>query len=104
MPRSGANYAYGLTAVRFWPYAVATFIAILPANCFFVWLGVSAQEGFAAAAGTARARHPGEYVLLGVGLVAAFCALAYITRVAKAALEKSHTGTVAATLQDSKSI
>src|ERR1700710_1075876 len=37
MPFGLANYAYGLTAIRFWPYTIATFLAIIPANCFFVW-------------------------------------------------------------------
>jgi uncharacterized membrane protein YdjX (TVP38/TMEM64 family) len=88
MPFGLANYAYGLTAIRFWPYFIATFLAIIPANCFFVWLGASAQEGLSAAAGTGHARHPGEYVLLGIGLVAGFCALSYIARIAKAAVSK----------------
>ncbi|HSI11511.1 MAG TPA: VTT domain-containing protein [Chthoniobacter sp.] len=88
MPFGLANYAYGLTAIPFWPYFLATFLAIIPANCFFVWLGASAQEGLAAASGAGRPRHPGEYVLMGVGLVAAFCALNYIARVAKAAVSK----------------
>lgn len=88
MPFGLANYAYGLTAIPFWPYFIATFLAIIPANCFFVWLGASAQEGLALASGAGRPRHPGEYVLMGVGLVAAFCALNYIARVAKAAVAK----------------
>jgi uncharacterized membrane protein YdjX (TVP38/TMEM64 family) len=89
MPFGLANYAYGLTAVRFWPYFIATFLAIIPANCFFVWLGATAHEGLSAATGTGHARHPGEYVLLGVGLIAGFCALNYIARVAKAAVSKT---------------
>jgi uncharacterized membrane protein YdjX (TVP38/TMEM64 family) len=104
LPFGLANYAYGLTAVRFWPYVLATFIAIIPANCFFVWLGASAHEGLEAVTGTGRPRHPGEYVLLGVGLVAAFGALTYITRVAKAALAKSGSAPVAAPLEDSKAV
>ncbi len=35
MPFGLANYCYGLTAIRFWPYCIATFLAIIPANCFF---------------------------------------------------------------------
>lgn len=96
IPFGLANYAYGLTAVRLWPYALATFLAIIPANCFFVWLGVTAQEGVALAAGQGRARHPGEYVLLGVGIVAAFFALRYIARVAKAAVDRGEQQQAAA--------
>lgn len=89
MPFGLANYCYGLTAIRFRSYFIATFLAIIPANCFFVWLGASAHEGLAAAAGATHARYPGEYVLLAVGLVAGFCALNYIARVAKAAVSKT---------------
>ncbi len=104
LPFGLANYCYGLTSLRFWPYFIATFLAILPTNVFFVWLGASAQEGLVALTGTGRARHPGEYVLLGVGLVAAFCALAYITRVAKAAVAKGERPAAAAPLGDSKAV
>ena len=89
MPFGLANYCYGLTSIPFWPYFFATFFAIIPANCFFVWLGASAQEGLAAFTGAQRPRHPAEYAILGVGLIAGFCALSYITRLAKAAVAKS---------------
>jgi uncharacterized membrane protein YdjX (TVP38/TMEM64 family) len=84
LPFGLANYCYGLTAIRFWPYFIATFFAIIPANCFFVWLGSSTH---AFVEGT-QAKHPGEKILLVIGLVAGFCALSYITRLAKAAVEK----------------
>ena len=88
IPFGIANYCFGLTAVRFWPYLIATFIATIPANSFFVWLGVSAHRGLAVVAGTQQPRHPGEYVLIGVGLIAGFLALRTITRVARNAIEK----------------
>ena len=89
MPFGLANYCYGLTAIPFWTYFVATFLAIIPANCFFVWVGASAHQGLADFSGPGRPHQPGEYVLLGVGLVAAYCALAYITRIAKAAISRT---------------
>ncbi|MEO7319777.1 MAG: TVP38/TMEM64 family protein [Chthoniobacteraceae bacterium] len=102
LPFGLANYCYGLTAVRFWPYFIATFVMIIPANLFFVWLGASAHESFTAFSGKSRPRHPGEYVLMGVGLVAAFCALSYITRLAKAALAKGERAPSGAPLENSK--
>ena len=88
IPFGIANYAYGLTAIGFWPYFLATFFAIIPANCFFVWIGTSAHHGLAAATGAEHAKHPGEYVFLAVGLVAAFFVLRHITKLAKAAVAK----------------
>ena len=89
IPFGLANYAYGLTAIGFWPYFLATFFAIIPANCFIVWLGYSAQHSLAAATGAEQARHPGEYVFLAVGLIAAFLVLRHITKLAKAAVAKT---------------
>jgi uncharacterized membrane protein YdjX (TVP38/TMEM64 family) len=84
LPFGLANYCYGLTAIRFWPYFFATFAAIIPANCFFVWLGASTHT-FVVNKGE---RHPMHTILLVVGLIAGFCALSYITRLAKAAVAK----------------
>ena len=93
IPFGLANYAYGLTAIAFWPYFLATFFAIIPANCFFVWLGATAQHGLAAATGAEQARHPGEYAFLAIGLIAFFLVLRHITKLAKAAVAKADTPT-----------
>ena len=89
IPFGLANYAYGLTAIGFWPYFLATFFAIIPANCFFVWLGSTAHHGLAAATGAEQARHPGEYAFLALGLIAFFLVLRHITKLAKAAVAKA---------------
>ena len=91
MPFGLANYAYGITAISFWPYLFATVCAIIPANTFLVWLGATAHAGLAAATGAERPRHPGEYVLLGVGIVCAFLALRHITKVARAAVANAQS-------------
>ncbi len=87
MPFGLANYAYGLTAIRFWPYLLASIVAIVPANLFLVYLGHTAYSGIAVASGAERPRHPGEYLLLATGIVAAFFALRHITKVAKSAVQ-----------------
>lgn len=86
MPFGLANYAYGLTAIPFWSYLLASIVAIIPANTFLVYLGHTAYAGLAVASGTARPRHPGEYVLLAIGVIAAFFALRHISRIARAAV------------------
>lgn len=86
MPFGLANYAYGLTSIPFWSYLLASVVAIVPANTFLVYLGHTAHAGLAVASGTERPRHPGEYVLLTIGVVAAFIALRHITKVARTAV------------------
>lgn len=88
MPFGVANYAYGLTAIPLLPYTLATVVAIIPANVFLTWVGVTAKEGVAVATGAGHAKNPVEYVFLGVGLVAFFLALRQITKIARTALAK----------------
>ena len=89
IPFGFANYAYGLTAIPFSPYLAATVLAIIPGNVLFVWLGATAQAGLAVALGADRPRHPIEYVLLAIGLCAAFAAMTYVAKVARAAVAQA---------------
>lgn len=86
IPFGFANFCYGLTAVAFWPYLIATAFAIIPGNFMFTYIGATAQEGLEALMGTGRARHPGEYALMVVGLLATCAAVAYVGKVARTAL------------------
>ena len=74
------NYAYGLTQVRFAPYLIASWIAMMPGTVMYVYLGSLAN----APAG----RTPGQWVLLGVGLVATIAATVRITKSARRALQQ----------------
>lgn len=88
IPFGLANYCYGLTPVAFWPYLFATCIAIIPANSLFVWLGASFQGSLDALLGKGRPHHPMEYVLVGIGIVAAFIALRHLAQVARTAVAR----------------
>jgi uncharacterized membrane protein YdjX (TVP38/TMEM64 family) len=89
LPFGLSNFCYGLTAIPFWPYFLASVAVITPVNMFFVWLGTSAHASAEALAGAGRPRHPIEYVLMGVGIVAGFCALTYVGTIARAAVAKA---------------
>lgn len=86
MPFGLVNYAFGLTAVRFWPYLVATFFPIILGNAFFVWMGTTAEAGISAATGVGRQRHPLEFGMMGLGVLAAFTAMVVVTRIARQAV------------------
>ena len=86
IPFGLANYCYGLTPVRFWPYLAATCVAVILPNSLFVWIGTTLQGGLAALHGKGRPIHPMEYALIGVGIIAAVLALRYVAKVARNAV------------------
>ncbi len=96
IPFGIANYSYGLTAVGFVPYMLATVLAIIPANFFFVWFGATSHDALAAATGTASAAPPGKIAFTVIGLVAFFAALTYVARIARAAVAKGEIDAKAA--------
>ena len=89
MPFGLVNYLFGLTAVPLVPYILATAFPIVLSNLFFVWVGTTANAGIEAMNGVGRQRHPLEFVMMGVGVLAAFGAMAFVTRVARQAIAKT---------------
>ena len=43
IPFNLSNYVYGLTAVRFWPYVLASWIGMFPVTLLYVYLGAFGQ-------------------------------------------------------------
>jgi len=87
VPFSLSNYLYGLTAVDFWPYLLASWAAMLPGTLLYVSLG--AAGGAAAGARQGQARSPWEWALLAAGLVATVVVTLVLTRAARRELDKS---------------
>ncbi len=81
-PYSASNYLYGLTAVRFWPLVLASWIAMLPGTFMYVYLGYAGRSG------VSGGKSVGEWVLLGVGLVATVLVTVLVTRIAVGALRR----------------
>jgi len=84
VPFSLSNYFYGLTAIRFWPYLVTSWVAMLPGTVLYVYLGAA---GRAAARGEGRTSLENAY--LAAGLAATVAVTVYLTRVARKALRKA---------------
>lgn len=85
VPFSLANYLFGLTPVRFGPYLLVSWAAMLPGTALYVTLGHAGRATAGALAGD-RARTPAEWALLGVGLAATLLVSVLLTRRARAAL------------------
>lgn len=86
VPFSLSNYLYGLTAIRFGPYVLASAAGMLPGTVLYVYLGVAGRAAAAASAGEKRS--PLEWAALAVGLAATIIATIFITRIARRELRK----------------
>lgn len=88
IPFNLSNYFYGLTAVKFWPYVLASWIGMLPGTLLYVYLGTAGRAGLQAAAGADSGRSPLEWTFLGVGLAATAVVTIWVTKIARNALRK----------------
>jgi uncharacterized membrane protein YdjX (TVP38/TMEM64 family) len=85
IPFNLQNYMYGLTAIRFWPCILTSWIAMLPGTLLYVYLGAVGRRGLEAAAGASTATR-GQWALLAIGLAATLVVTVYVTRLAQRAL------------------
>lgn len=85
VPFSLGNYLYGLTPVRFWPYLIASWLAMMPGTFLYVYLGFAGRTAAAGGSG----KNPWQYVLLGAGLLATIVVSVYVTRLARKALKET---------------
>ncbi len=86
VPFNLSNYLYGLTAVAFGPYVLASWLAMLPGTIVYVWLGAA---GRALAGGRSSGRSPAEWVLFGLGLLATAAVSLLVARAARRELARS---------------
>ena len=86
IPYSLSNYVYGTTSISFLAYVVGSALGDLPIGFVYAYLGTVGRLGVEQAAGTAHARSPLEYAVLGIGLVATVAGSVLLTKVAKKVL------------------
>ena len=79
LPYNLSNYFYGLTAVGFGPYVLASWIGMLPGTVMYVYIGYIANT-----AGNSIA----ETVFKGIGLAVTIVVTVMITRKARAAIRE----------------
>lgn len=81
MPFSLQNWLFGVTAVKFFPYFLATFFGIMPGTLLYVWIG---SIGASAAGGEAS---NAKLAFLIVGIIATLVVTIFIGKKAKEKLE-----------------
>ncbi|MDQ6623067.1 MAG: TVP38/TMEM64 family protein [Verrucomicrobiota bacterium] len=87
IPFNLSNYVYGLTAIEFVPYVIATFVGMLPGTLLYVYLGTIGKLGLEAGKhGSGKSTL--EYVFLGVGLLATIAVTIFVTYIARRELKK----------------
>lgn len=81
------NYAFGLTKVSLRDYFFASWIGMFPGTVMYVYIGSLAGDLATLGAGR-HSRTPAEWAMYLVGLTATVAVTAYVTRIARKALEK----------------
>lgn len=90
IPFNVSNYFYGLTAVKFWPYVLASWIGMIPGTFLYVYIGTAGQAAVSAAAGSEAVRHSWQYwTFMSIGLTATIVVTIWMTRIAREALRKT---------------
>jgi len=82
-PFSLENYLYGLTQIRFWPYVLTSWLAMLPGTGLYVYIG----HVTGAAMGSDWVRTPWEWTQLAIGLLATTVVMIYITKLSRSKLQ-----------------
>ncbi|MGE5275486.1 MAG: TVP38/TMEM64 family protein [Acidobacteriota bacterium] len=84
LPFGLSNYLYGLTPVRWAPYVLASWLAMLPQTALYVSIGAA---GASLEAGSARATR--QWVPIGIGIAATAAAAAVLARAARRELARN---------------
>ena len=85
-PFNVQNYAYALTGISFWKYALATWLGMIPGALMYVYIGSVFGQ---AARGEKTAA---EWTLYSIGLAASVLAAIVIARIARNALARVEEG------------
>jgi uncharacterized membrane protein YdjX (TVP38/TMEM64 family) len=87
-PFNMLNYAFGLTKVPFWKYALASWLGMLPGTVMYVYFGAGLRSLADVAAGNVQTGAAGQ-IFFWVGLGAAIVVTVFVTRIARRALKQT---------------
>ncbi len=82
------NYGFGLTKVKFWQYALASWVGMLPGTVMYVYLGSALGSLADAAAGKVEGG-AAQRGFFWIGLLIAVVVAVFVARVARRALRES---------------
>jgi uncharacterized membrane protein YdjX (TVP38/TMEM64 family) len=82
------NYAYGLTGVKLWKYALASWIGMLPGTVAYVYIGSGLRSLAEVAAGQTEGGWVQRVFFWG-GMVATVVVMVVVTRIAQKALKQA---------------
>ncbi len=88
VPFALSNYFYGITAVKFSHYALASWIGMIPGTLLYVYLGHIGKTSLDVAAGSGTPDTLKNIVTI-IGLFATLAVTIYVTKVAKKALKET---------------
>ena len=89
VPFNLSNYFYGLTAVKFWPYVLASWLGMMPGTLAYVYFGTLGRAAAQSAADAGPERGPLEWTLLTVGLAATFAVTIWVSKIARNAVRQT---------------
>jgi uncharacterized membrane protein YdjX (TVP38/TMEM64 family) len=84
VPYTLSNYVYGVTAIRFWPYVLASWIGMLPITAVYVSIGAAGRAAVASAPGSVW-----RWVILGAGVLLTVAVGIFIARVSRRELMRA---------------
>jgi uncharacterized membrane protein YdjX (TVP38/TMEM64 family) len=82
------NYAFGLTKVQFWKYALASWVGMLPGTVMYVYFGAGLRSLADVAAGRVETGAVGQ-VFFWFGMFATIVVTIFVTRIARNALKQT---------------
>ena len=82
------NYAFGLTKIPFWQYALGSWVGMLPATVMYVYFGAGLRSLAELSTGQVETGRAGQIFFL-AGLVATVVVTIFVTRLARNALRQA---------------